>query len=469
MDIGQLIEQMYTLYGQAEAQLQHSDQLRRSQAGWAAIQVGLRDTEELLRRGAGEVGPEWQDQAGDLYAQRMQRSSATVQAWQQTLVSANVGPTLTALADRVDTTFDGVSQRKTQFDALVAQLGQVAAGPTAVAAVEAVIARLRVLVEEAAQLLQQLDQAFATAAQQIGGASNGTPWDGPQAGAAAGGTAGAAGAEPAAAANAAAAGGTGSTAGPGSAADAAPAGGTGGATAASGGAGTAPGLAGGVPGLAGGVPGLAGVSAPSPVGVTPGGLPTIPSVSTPPMPTLPPLVPPGAALGSGSPGAYRAGRFGAGVPPLVGAAGTAGGGAIPRAGKVVGGVAPLAGAQPPTPPATNGPGTAGTGTGTGRMMPPMMMPPAGGGGGAAHTPRAATPDNRDGGHRNRPLRAVPGVPPRLRGRSGTLAGTPAFLGGAGRPTDRRDSDPDRTPELLDEELWQVEQAPAPVTNQRRAR
>jgi hypothetical protein len=457
MDIGQLIQEMYALYAQAQAQLQHKDHLLQSQRGWEAMQVGLRDTEELLRRGAGEVGPEWQDEAGDLYAQRLQRSSATVQAWQQTLASANIGPTLTTLAQGIDTTFDGVSQIKTQFDALVAQLSAVPAGPAAAAAVEAIIAQLRVLVEQAAQLLQQLDQMFADSAQRVSGASNGTPWDGPQAGAAQAATT-AAGAGAAGAAGGAAGAAAGATTGAAGGATGA------GATAGAGGGPTAAG--GGAAGAAGGAPGLAGVTAP-PVSLPPGGLPTIPPVSTPPMPTLPPVVPPVGPLGSGTGGAYRPGRFGAGVPPLTGTAG----GAIPRAGKAVIGVAPLAAAQAPAPPVTTGPGTAGTttGTGMGRMMPPMMMPPVGGGAGAGNSPKPGTPDNRDAGHRNRPLRAVPGVPPRLRGRSEKLAGTPAFLGGAGRPTTRRDSDPDSTPQLLDEELWQVEQAPSPVTDRRRSR
>jgi hypothetical protein len=455
MDIGQLIQEMYALYAQAQAQLQHKDHLLQSQRGWEAMQVGLRDTEELLRRGAGEVGPEWQDKAGDLYAQRMQRSSATVQAWHQTLASANIGPTLSTLAQGVDTTFDGVSQLKTQFDALVGQLAAVPAGATALAAVEAIIAQLRVLVEQAAQLLQRLDQMFVASAQRVSGASNGTSWDGPQAGAAQ------------AATTAAGAGAAGAAGGPAAAAPTGAAGAATGAGPSAGGGGPAAAAGAASAGPAGGAPGLAGVTAP-PVSLPPGGLPTIPPVSTPPMPTLPPLVPPVGAIGSGTGGAYRSGRFGAGVPPLTGAAG----GGIPRAGKAVIGVAPLAAAQAPTPPPATGSGAAGTttGTGMGRMMPPMMMPPVGGGTGAGNSPKPGTPDNRDAGHRNRPLRAVPGVPPRLRGRSEKLAGTPAFLGGPGRPAARRDSDdPDSTPQLLDEELWQVEQAPSPVTDRRRSR
>ena len=431
MDIGQLIKEMYALYAQAQAQLQHKDHLLQSQRGWEAMQVGLRDTEELLRRGASEIGPEWQDEAGDLYAQRLQRSSVTVQAWQQTLASANIGPTLTTLAQGIDTTFDGVSQLKQQFDALVAQLAdgarrpdggrpgggdhRAAAGPGRAGGPAAAAAR----------------PGVRGSAQRISGAASGTPWDGPQgAGAAQAATTAAGGGRRGRGRRCRRGGrggdgrGRGATGRPVEAADPPPLVGR-----------PVSGRRSSRPAVHPGWP----ASPCLPVSLPPGGLPTIPPVSTPPMPTLPPLVPPVGAIGSGIGGGYQSGRFGAGVPALTGTAG----GAIPRAGKAVVGVAPLAAAQPPAPPATTGPGTAGTttGTGMGRMMPPMMMPPVGGGTGAGNSPKPGTPDNRDAGHRNRPLRAVPGVPPRLRGRSETLAGTPAFLGGPGRPTTRRDKRP----------------------------
>lgn len=60
----------------------------------------------------------------------------------------------------------------------------------------------------------------------------------------------------------------------------------------------------------------------------------------------------------------------------------------------------------------------------------------------------------------RPRRTLPGVPPRLRGKAGTLDSTPAFLGPAGRsPAEQRDTDGGDTVTLLDEELWRVEESP----------
>ncbi|MFE9207256.1 hypothetical protein [Micromonospora sp. NPDC007230] len=440
MDIGQLIFEMNRLHGQAEAQRQHSDHLSQSPRGWAAIQAGLVAAGELLRRSASEIGPEWQDEAGDQYAQRLHRSAAVVQAWQQTLASANLGQALTDLAEAVTTTADEVSKLKQEFDELVGQLANIANGPEAVAEVNRILAQLRIKVEQARQRLQVLDQAFADTAQQVTRALNGTPWDGPQAG----GTTAAAAAEATGAAGAQA---TGAPGGAGAAA------GAGGGAGASGGPGAGAGAAG-----TDGNPGLAGVAAPAPAGLAPGTMPTVPTippVATPTTSALPPIVPPIGVRG------YRSGRLGGGIPAIAGGPGAA----IPRAGRPVSGVSPLAAAPaspPPAPPAT---GTNGKpGTGAGRLVPPMMMPPTGGGA-AGTAPKPGTPDNRDGRHRTRPLRAVPGVPPRLRGRAGQLAGTPAFL--AGRSATRRGGEPENTPEQpLDEELWQVETPPAPIVDRR---
>lgn len=455
MDIGGLIQEMDLLYRQAQAQLAHKGHLASSQQGWRAMQTGLQQAGDLLLRSAGEVAPEWADEAGEAYTMRMRRSAAAVRDWHAALASADIPGALSTLASAIDTRVAEVSRIKQEFDQQVAALAAVPNGPGALAAVEKIIARLRALVAQARQELLALDQAFTDAAQRVSGAPGGTAWDGP---AGDGGPATMAAAPGGAAPGGAAAGG---------AAAGGAAGGAGGAggAAAGGAAGGAAG-AGAVPGPAGGGPGLAGVGAPAPPTLPPGGLsPTIPPVAPPPGPSVPPLLPPVAPVGAA--GGALARRYGGAVPPVAGTT-------IPRASRPVTGAAPLAAAPPPAPPAPSGSagGTTGTSTNTvpGRIVPPMMMSglAAAAGAGTGTGPKPGTPDRAGGGHRNRPLRAVPGVPPRLRGRAGTLAGTPAFLAGGQRPTNRREENPARDPgQLLDEELWQVEAAPAAVTEGRR--
>ncbi|MGH3433619.1 MAG: hypothetical protein ACRDQB_12365, partial [Thermocrispum sp.] len=102
------------------------------------------------------------------------------------------------------------------------------------------------------------------------------------------------------------------------------------------------------------------------------------------------------------------------------------------------------------------------GAGSTPMMPPPMMPPMAGAGRGAGGAGSGPGDGSGPGspERNRPVRSVPGVPPKLRGKAGTLDATPAFLPPAGRVGRRQAEEPMvETVELLDEELWAVEPAP----------
>jgi hypothetical protein len=84
----------------------------------------------------------------------------------------------------------------------------------------------------------------------------------------------------------------------------------------------------------------------------------------------------------------------------------------------------------------------------------MMAAP--GGAGTGGRPGPGTADVHAGGHRDRPLRSVPGVPPGLRGRSGPLTRAPGYLA---EPEPARAT---ADPEPLDDELWRVEQPPRPA-------
>ncbi|MDG4831848.1 hypothetical protein O7627_21440 [Solwaraspora sp. WMMD1047] len=272
------------------------------------------------------------------------------------------------------------------------------------------------------------------------------------------------------------------------------AGAAGGAVPAAGGAAGPAGAA--APGAAGDPTGLARAAAPpAPVtGVSPGtiggaGVPPPAAGAAGPVPVIPPagrppaIAPvPGGGLvpGAGTPrpvlpgaGTPRPVLPGAGTPRpvLPGAIGGGGGrpgglgvgagvadtGAttIPRAAAPVGAVPPTGAGTPPAAGAGGAAGAATTGpTGGGFVRPPLgMVPPlAAGLGAGGGTPTAGTADDRSRSHRDRPLRTVPGVPPRLGGRAGPPVGSLPF----GRPA-AADEDADQ---VLDDELWQVRR-PAP--------
>lgn len=474
VDIGPLVQEMDELYRRSEAQVAHRDQLVNSQRGWETVQTGLQGTAELLDAKAGEIAPQWQDEAGDLYGQRLRRSAASVQTWAQTLAQAQIGPALTTLAGQIDTTVDGVRQIKVTFDALVTQLAALSGAPATAATsaqVAQLVAQLQALVAQARQLIDQLDQAFAQAAQQVAAAPAGTAWDGPSGdgsgGAAAATTAAADGSAAAADASGAVADASGAAAATDAAGD------TGGAVNAGGASGAATGTGGAAAvggaaraGTGGGAPSLAGGAAPAPV-VPPAGLPPIPPVAATPPPVVPGLAPLVPALGSAG---VRTGGAGRGVAGAVVGATVAGGAArIPQAGRAAVAATPPTAATAPEAPAVSGGAASTTGSGTGRgVVPPMMVPPLAGGTGGA--PKPGTPGDPRGRQQSRSPSAVPGVPPKLRGRAGTAPDARGFFAAAGQGSARRDRDaePDaNAPQLLDEELWQMPPAATPLAPDRR--
>lgn len=101
-----------------------------------------------------------------------------------------------------------------------------------------------------------------------------------------------------------------------------------------------------------------------------------------------------------------------------------------------------------------------------QAMPPMIPPMGGmGGAGAMGSALAGNGAGQPGDgtgegspHRRRPVKNVPGVPQRLRGRAGMLDSTPAFLASSARKAGEEPAT--SAAELLDEELWRVEDKPA---------
>ncbi|MFF1817248.1 hypothetical protein ACFVWG_08120 [Kribbella sp. NPDC058245] len=319
---------------------------------------------------------------------------------------------------------------------------------------------IRPVAARGGQALNLLGTIYEATGKAITSAAEGLKWDGPGAEPGAGGPRSAA---PGGAPNTA---GTdpGQGADPGGAApeDAAPGGAPAGADPGAGGAPTTP-----------EGPGLAGMPT----------APTLPPPTTVPMPppgptpSPGPVIPPGGILPitntpprTNLPSGVGGGRGGgpSGLGGLTGGPGGTGkGGVDPRTpqGPVRAGQQVQATAQPATgaPPAAPSSGsTAGTTTaGSAGGAPPPMMPPmaGGGGGGRGGKPGGGTirPINRK---RKSQEGETPGVPAGLRGRSGrSLPGAfPMVPATTRRRKDEREKPAD-TLQLLDEELWTIEETP----------
>ncbi|MFI5736312.1 hypothetical protein ACIA49_39725 [Kribbella sp. NPDC051587] len=242
-----------------------------------------------------------------------------------------------------------------------------------------------------------------------------------------------------------------------------------------GGAPTDAGAGGETPGAGGEMPGgdtgLAGMpTAPPPVMPPPVKMPTVPSPHLPGMPppvAMPPVAPLPVRPGTGARGI---GRIGGGGPGGIGGGigggpGKGGGGLktgngfqqIPRAAQQVSAAPAPSGGQAPTAPTGLSSG-AGAGAGSsGGGMPPMMPPMGGAGAGDGRNGKGA-PIRPVGRKRDRRDEETPGVPVGLRGRAGKdLPG--AFPAVPANTRRRQDSGPAaETLQLLDEELWQVDEA-----------
>ncbi|GAB2678114.1 hypothetical protein [Kribbella swartbergensis] len=244
----------------------------------------------------------------------------------------------------------------------------------------------------------------------------------------------------------------------------------------------------GGPGLAGSTPTLTPPAT---------GMPTVPNLPTPPqvpyaptpagVPYLPTAVVPPAAQ-TKNPGAGL-GRS------VIGGGGVGGGGGGGGGGKIgafgvgkhgIGGVldsstgrpendtsnapaqaarqlnrGPLPSVPPaPTPPSAGAPAATSSPVGGSSMPPPMMPPMLGGAGEGKPKPGTASPVLQGkGGPKNR----MPGVPPKLRGRSGKTDTANGFAVPASARRSRAvEAEKLDTVQLLDEEVWAVEQPAAPT-------
>ncbi|WP_163508155.1 hypothetical protein [Fodinicola acaciae] len=188
--------------------------------------------------------------------------------------------------------------------------------------------------------------------------------------------------------------------------------------------------------------------------------PTLPPPTTTPLPTTP-TPPPSTPLTPFAP----IGGFGGGGKGIGGGgAGGGGGGGIGGPKNIPVAAAPIKATAAPsvgTAPSLSGTGTpasSGTTGATGGYsgIPPMM--PFAGHGGANGVPKSGNGPRSVTGRGPKPSSRVPGLPPSLQGKSGTVDrnafGTPA------KPTRRERVEDTGTLQLLDEEMWQVDETPA---------
>ncbi|WP_350279202.1 hypothetical protein [Kribbella sp. HUAS MG21] len=172
----------------------------------------------------------------------------------------------------------------------------------------------------------------------------------------------------------------------------------------------------------------------------------------------------GGGLGGGLGGAGGGGVGKADLPKAGGVGGVTGDKPIARAGEQLSPQpAPSGGRAPGSPAGTGLAGTPAAGAGAGGGVPPMMPPGAGmgagGSGGRAGKSGAAGTIRPVGRKRDRQNDETPGVPVGLRGKAGKdLPG--AFPVAPVTARRRPEKAPAETLQLLDEDLWKVEDEPA---------
>jgi hypothetical protein len=454
---------------------------------WNNFKTEVGKASDTLQQSTNTLHAQWMDDAGDALQSRSERARGSLQVWRG---APDIAPTLDGLKRNIETARDQIQTLKSEYDQLAATTYSAADVEGGVASMG--LARQAEIPGISAGILKTLGGQMTDAGRAIAGSAPGTPWTGPESTGAptpASGRPG--GASPAGAtpsggrpAGATPSGATPAGAVPAGAtpSGAAPAGATpGGATPGGATPGGAPpgGAPSGSPGATPpGGPDLSGMPTVPPPAALPGITP--PSAVAPPRPVIPPLPPlmmpprtdtppltplpprapaaklPGVTSGLGGTGARGGARPNLGKLHAVGPGHLEGPGGSAQPTRSLTGRAVTPPAEAPLPPAAGAPPLA-QGNGSGQLTPPMM-PPTGLGQSSTGGPRPGTADRQTPG-RGKQAGGIPGVPPKLRGRSGQ----PAFPMSAAGKQRRRQETEEGTVQLLDEELWEVEEAPAPPT------
>ncbi|MCK2242486.1 MULTISPECIES: hypothetical protein [unclassified Crossiella] len=407
-------------------------QVTKAREMWTALHNQLSQASTDLHGRGQELGQHWLDSAGHLFGDQVQAGVTSLTDWTERIATepasslANLAVALPQAHAGVMATWEWFQKAIQQAPAMEAELRRQAS-------------------QNAGVPMNQLAALFTQTAEATRNAL-GTDWRGPQNTAAPNSPANATDAAPGAPTGAPPGAPPGGPAGapPGGPAGAPPGGAPGGAPGSPPGAPPAPP---GGPSLAGGTPTPA---VPKPT--VPPPLPSLPPpVNTPPLPLLPP-VPTGGLGGAGG----LAGARGGGVkPPGLKGSGILGPPPIPRA-AAMGAAVNLA--PPPEAPVaaagTTGSTNAANSLSRGAGIPPMA-PPLGGAGVGGNQPKPGSGAAKNAGTApgKGVKRGIPGVPARLGGQSAGVAAVPTG-------SRRRRAEETTTIELLDEEMWRVEGAPA---------
>ncbi|WP_090005681.1 hypothetical protein [Lentzea albidocapillata] len=404
------IEQMKAM---AEAEREHVDRLQVSVEAWQKYLTVLSEADASLQNAATHTSTGWTDSAGELFDAKTKECSAAITARRDAVVRSNVQNVLSTLMGVIEREYNAVMAA---YDAYKAA-EKILDVPGMEKALQDAAAALRRMGAEFHKAEHAVQQAVTPRGQ--------SPAGSPAMSGAAPSSATASGASPS---GASPSGGSPSGAAPAAAGSGAPAG----AAPAPAGAGTGP------------APSLAGAAAPAPAPPVAPVKPIVPSLQ--PVSPLPPIAP----IASAAPRLGGVSPVGTGPSPVKAVPGQV---AIPKAAGTVAQAAavPPVGTPPQLPAAAGPRATGGQSPGM-AAVPPMAHGMAGG---ASCTGAAPKPGDAEKPVRRtaKPPRAVPGVPPELRGRAGKLDGRQSFLFPAARPV-TRDSD-DKSVQLVDEDLWHV--------------
>ncbi|WP_117210401.1 hypothetical protein [Allorhizocola rhizosphaerae] len=388
--------------------------LTTASANWRTAAEQLSAAAASLQGQAQDARGYWQDSAGGTFADGAQRSAGEVGLWSSNITGSRVPQLLQELAALIPQTVRTVREAHQQYLRLVAM------HTNGISVIDQILA----LQKKSGAAMNQLAELFERVGRSLNQVASGSPqWSGPRGGSG-GGAAGGGGGQTAMAS-------TGAGGGP-SAASAA-SGPQASAGAGMGGA-SQPDLA-GDPTLQGG-----GALPPSPHLPLP--QPAQPIPAGPPVGGLPFIPPVGVAGGGGRHG----GSVNLGPKPIARAAVPILADAIQK----TNGSPPAAASAP----LTARPG----GTPTTGLVPPMAPMMGGmGAGGSAGVPGPGTAQRPVPGRGAKPT-STPGLPPALQGKAARTE-RPA------RPA-RRVRETDNTVPLLDDELWQISQAPTAIRAER---
>ncbi|MFK4084095.1 hypothetical protein ACI2LF_08320 [Kribbella sp. NPDC020789] len=444
-------------------------------ADWPLVGEALQRGGEDFYKVAGQVKELWTGAEADHYIGLAKTSSTSIQNSASAIAGGRQDPTgrggqsLTdqvAVLDRNVTTLQAsittVIENIVVVESYLNSLGGMVLSAVASGMKEDLLNGLRDQLKQVGEQMDQQDQQYLSYGQQVQAMAAGVKWEGVHGKAPGVGLPNRPGGTPPGGPANAAPPGADPGADPGAAPGADP-----GAAAPGGDPGADPGAGpGGDPGGVPEGPELAGLPpvTDTPITSVPQGIAKTPLTSVPitPIPPVTPMAPLPVGGGKGGHVGGGAGKLGGGAGKLGGLGGGKPGGLngtgqIPSVAKAGLGETVVGTGSPPSLSGSQSGLSGGSGGSAGGMPPPMMPPMSGAGAGSGGKPGNGS-SKPNGRQRQRAGGPTPGVPDRLRGKSGQR-GTPAAAALTGGRK-RRGAERSDAVQILDEELWAVDTAAA---------